>query len=178
MTIEAISEEWRDIAGYEGIYQVSDLGRVKSFRKWRSSKERILKGYPKNDYPVVSLKAGKNRKESYVHRLVAVAFLGVRSGMEVNHKDGCRTNNNLNNLEWVSHSENISHAYMMGKCDRKHLKAHLPFNAMPVIAIKDTAILEFPSVMHCAEYIGARDHTVRRKMDLNKEVNGHLIYSL
>lgn len=177
MSIEAINEEWRDVAGYDGDYQVSNLGRVKSTKKWRGDKScRILSGYTKNDYPVVSL--GRPRKEFYVHRLVATCFLGHNNGMEVNHKDGDKANNQLTNLEWVSHSENILHAYQMGKCHRRHLKGKPARNAMPVLAINGPAIMEFTSVTQCAGYIHAAEFNVRRRVNTNKQINGYLIYSI
>lgn len=179
MNIAAESEVWKDVQGYEGYYQVSNHGRVKSFKKWKRSEstERILKGYHKNDYPVVCLKPRPHRCEKYVHRLVASAFLGSNTNMEVNHIDGNRHNNHVSNLEWVTHSGNIAHAYGMGKCDRSHLVGKVPVNATPVISINQTAILEFPSILHCAKYVKAPEYTVRRRINTNKEINGHLIYS-
>lgn len=173
------SEVWKDIEGFEGIYQVSNLGRVKSFKKWRGDRSaRILKGYKKNNYPVIALGNKPNRVERYIHRLVACAFLGRPPKMEVNHKDGCRTNNKISNLEWITHSGNISHAYQMGKCNRSHMKGKVPITAIRVVAINQLALIEFDSVIQCAKYIGTGDHNVRRKLDLNKSVNGFLIYSI
>ena len=114
-----MSEEvWRDIEGFEGLYQVSDQGRVKSLERkvkhWcggeRIQKERILKpGMDKGGYLIVNLCAGGKRKTLKVHRLVCGAFLPRAEGKDaINHKDEDKTNNNVWNLEWVSHKENCN----------------------------------------------------------------------
>lgn len=178
MTTEEKSEEWRDVIGYEGYYQISNFGRVKSFKKWNNKNQsRILKGYSKNGYPVVSLNTNP-RKEYYVHRLVAKCFLGDHRNMEVNHKDGDRTNNALDNLEWVTHSGNIIHAYGMGRCNRGHVKGKIPHNAIRIITVNETSIIEFPTIKHAANYLDVPEYTLRRRVDTNKQIKGQLIYSL
>lgn len=114
-------EIWKDIEGYEGYYQVSNLGRVKSLERkvrntlksYRIIKERILKPTPKKEgYLDISLNISQKRKHFYVHRLVASHFIGnPEKGMDVNHKDGNKKNNNVDNLEWLSRAENHAHAY-------------------------------------------------------------------
>lgn len=99
---------YRDIPGYEGLYQVSDRGNVRSVRKNRLLRLQNLKGYRS-----VQLSAGDGYKQWLVHRLVLLAFEGP-SGLCVNHKDGCRANNVLSNLEYVTYSENNYHAYRIG----------------------------------------------------------------
>ena len=98
------SEIWADIAGYEGLYQVSTYGNVKSLRinKVMSSHDN---GY---GYEYITLSKGK-RKNYYVHRLVAEAFLSKSSeNLVVNHKDHNRKNNTVENLEWVTQKENTA----------------------------------------------------------------------
>ena len=98
-------EEWRDIRGYEGLYQVSNLGRVKSIPR-EKTKGGILK--PLKDttgYLSVNLYKNGKIKRCKIHRLVANNFL------EVNHKDGNKLNNNLSNLEYVTRSQNILHRF-------------------------------------------------------------------
>ena len=93
-------EIWKDIKGYEGLYEVSNLGRVKSKRK-------ILK--PINgEYLKVGLSKNGIQKTLYVHRLVAETFLG-KSNLQVNHKDEDKHNNNIENLEFVTHKENMNY---------------------------------------------------------------------
>lgn len=93
-------EIWKDIKGYEGLYEVSNLGRVKSKRK-------ILK--PINgEYLKVGLSKNGIQKTLYIHRLVAETFLG-KSNLQVNHKDEDKHNNNIENLEFVTHRENMNY---------------------------------------------------------------------
>lgn len=98
-------EIWKDIIGYEGLYQVSNFGRVKSFK---FGKERILKpGTNKYGYLIVILCKNGKVKHFYVHRLVAEAFIPNPHNYPcVNHKDECKTNNNVNNLEWCTYTYN------------------------------------------------------------------------
>ena len=106
-------EIWEDIDGYEGLYQVSNLGRIKSFVKWDvynkyHYEERILKPFKNNKgYLEVSLVKDKIRSNKFIHRLVANAFIPKKQGKNiVNHKDFNPLNNNVENLEWVTQKEN------------------------------------------------------------------------
>ena len=103
-------EIWRDIPGYEGKYQVSSLGRVKSF----VNKGLILKAADKGQgYMKVSLGYGH---QYYVHRLVAMAFLPNQENRpQVNHKNCNPSDNRLVNLEWVTRKENLGHASRNGR---------------------------------------------------------------
>lgn len=105
-------EIWKDIEGYEGLYQVSNLGRVKSFpRNGTIKEERILKPNKVGGYLQVALQNHKNRKYKKVHRLVAETFIpNLENKREVNHIDGDKTNNCVENLEWVTTSENQLHS--------------------------------------------------------------------
>ena len=103
-------EIWRDIEGYEELYQVSNLGRVRSLNYNRTGKVRNMKlgTYP-NGYKMVDLKKDKKRKAHLVHRLVAKAFIPNPNPdqlYEVNHKDEDKTNNAVENLEWCTHMYN------------------------------------------------------------------------
>lgn len=103
-----MQEIWKDIAGYEGLFQVSNLGRVKSLPRKNVTKEKILNGGDNGDgYIRVSL----SNKFYYVHRLVADAFIPKIEGKDfVNHKDEVKSNNNVDNLEWCTNQENIIHS--------------------------------------------------------------------
>ena len=102
-------ETWKAIAGYEGLYQVSNLGRVKSL--WYG-KEKILKpGKNTWGYLLVSLCKDGHTKQTYVHRLVSEAFIPNPNNLEtVNHKDEVKTNNVASNLEWMSREDNVAYS--------------------------------------------------------------------
>lgn len=98
-------EEWRDIGGYEGLYQVSSLGRVRSLK---FGKERILKtGKNTNGYLQVNLCKDGKVKIFQVHRLVVNAFLPNHNNLEdINHINEDKTDNRISNLEWMTHKDN------------------------------------------------------------------------
>ena len=114
-------ETWKDIPDYEGIYEVSDQGRVRTAknktthsilhgeRKWQ---QRIMKlKTDRNGYKRVSLWKNKTVKDFLVHRLVAMAFIERVEGKDIiNHKDGVPWNNHVSNLEWCTYKENNAHA--------------------------------------------------------------------
>ena len=110
-------EIWKDIIGYEGLYQVSNKGRVKSLQRFVIGKgnglypiaERILKFKPRKDnYKVVDLFKNSKSKSYKVHRLVAIAFIPNPNNYPmVLHIDHNRENNNIENLEWGTQSENM-----------------------------------------------------------------------
>ena len=103
------TEIWKDVKDYEGLYQVSNLGRVKSIQ---FVKERILKGTEDfYGYSVISLCKEGNQKTKTVHQLVAIAFLGhIPCGFNlvVDHINTIKTDNNLDNLQIITHRENCS----------------------------------------------------------------------
>lgn len=120
-----MEEIWKDIKDYKG-YQVSNKGRVrtknkKSYTKKhgiRNWKDRVLKNKvsAKDNCSRVELWNDKGHKTILVHRLVAFTFLGepISKNMTVNHKDGNRLNNCVNNLEWLSRADNIRHGFKNG----------------------------------------------------------------
>ena len=114
-------ETWKDIVGYERLYQISSSGKVKSFPRYgtKTKDERILNQY-KNRYGymyVVLYKDGK-RKIKTTHQLVAQAFIpNPENKPQANHINGDKTNNRVENLEWVTASENKLHSYKVLKAD-------------------------------------------------------------
>ena len=117
-----MNEIWKDIKGDEGLYQISNFGKVKR-------KNRILKNRKISQYKGVALSKEGKVKNYTIHRLVAQAFIdNPKNKKEVNHIDGNKDNNMVNNLEWVTRQENQQHAYDTGLCavrlgkDNKHSK--------------------------------------------------------
>lgn len=111
-------EIWKDIKNYESLYQVSNLGRIKSFiGKDNKINGKILKVNGASVYPTINLvfKKIKGYKTFYIHRLVAEAFIpNTEKELEINHIDGNKSNNNVSNLEWVNHKKNIQHSFNTG----------------------------------------------------------------
>jgi hypothetical protein len=105
-------EVWGDIEGYKGKYRVSNKGRVKSLRRKGHLTERLLLlACASGRYLQVALYSGRIRKHFLIHRLVAKTFLdNLLQKEEVNHKNGIKTDNRVENLEWCTHSENMDHA--------------------------------------------------------------------
>lgn len=128
-------EEWRDIVGYEGWYQASNFGNIRSLSRevcgksrhgnlfTRFTKAKTLK--PKRggntDYWYVSLCKNNEVKYQSIHRLVAIAFIdNPECKAEVNHIDGDKQNNSIHNLEWTTRSENLLHRYrVLGQTNRR-----------------------------------------------------------
>lgn len=111
-------EEWRDVKGYEGLYEVSNLGRVKSLpRNGTIPEEHLMKPHFVCGYVQYELTSKNKKKGLKAHRLVAEAFLpNPLNKREVNHIDGDKHNNRLDNLEWATSSENQLHSfYTLGK---------------------------------------------------------------
>lgn len=107
-----MQEIWKDIKEYEGLYQVSNIGNVKSLNYHQTGKERILRlGVNRGGYLIVQLCKNGKRKPLRVHRLVLMTFNPINNmdKLEVNHKDENKKNNNLDNLEWCSRSYNINY---------------------------------------------------------------------
>lgn len=120
-----MEEIWKDIPGFEGYYQASDLGRVKSLRRKIVDsvgheyfvEERIMKAVfnKKIGYLRVIICKNGTRKTTTVHRIVALAHLpNPENKRTVNHKDGDKLNNCISNLEWATTTENIRHAFKQG----------------------------------------------------------------
>lgn len=115
-----MQELWRDVVGYEGLYQVSNTGKVRSliFGREGSVKERLLVT-GRDGYQRVILRKNGIRKCHYVHRMVALVFVPTIEGKNVvNHKDGNRSNNHADNLEWCDQQYNATYADAVQKRSR------------------------------------------------------------
>ena len=146
-------EEWRPSVGYEGLYEVSSMGRVRSVerivwngRGYRTVQEKILKPKKaKGGYLQVHLNKDGKDKLYLVHRLVAIAFISNPDNLpQVNHKDENKENNCVSNLEWCSHEYNNNYGSRTQKTSK------------PVIAIDKVSglIIKFPSIMEASRVTG------------------------
>lgn len=126
--ILSMEEIWKDIPNYEGIYQISNVGRVKRLeRKSRNGhcnvtyKELIFKNQLNKDgYVELSFRKNLLQKHVLVHRLVAISFIpNPENKKTVNHKNGIKTDNRVENLEWATQKENTQHAYVVLKIKRR-----------------------------------------------------------
>lgn len=122
-----MNEIWKDIPGYEGLYQVSNLGRVKSF--WLG-KEQIMKSCKNSSgYLFVKLYKDGKKKHYKIHRLVASVFLpNPNNLLQVIHKDEDKTNNKVDNLEWCDCSYNVNYGTRNNKVAKANSKPILQFS--------------------------------------------------
>lgn len=143
-------EIWKDIAGYEGLYQVSNLGRIKSLNYKHTSRERILKTKKnRSGYVVVNLNQAGKRKTYSIHRLVAQAFIDNPQNLPmVNHRDENKQNNIVSNLEWCTSKYNTNY----GTCIERRAKK----TSKPVIGIDKVTglIVKFPSAHEASRQTG------------------------
>ncbi|MCO7126642.1 NUMOD4 motif-containing HNH endonuclease [Sporolactobacillus shoreicorticis] len=111
-------EIWRNIKDYEGLYQVSNCGRVKRLSNNRQMKEKILRSVKHGrGYLKIGLHKNGSQKDYFIHRLVAQAFIINPINLpEVNHRDENKHNNNISNLEWCSSKYNANYGTRNERC--------------------------------------------------------------
>lgn len=174
-------EQWHDIRGFEGIYQISNFGRVKSLprvrfmgRANRQIGNKILKPVKtKQGYLVVSL-IDKNKTHfvKKVHRLVAEAFvLNSENKPDVNHKDSDRKNNHYSNLEWVTPQENVRHGLVSGYMGSVGGTNH---NAKPVLNL--TTGIYFDCLKDAAKAFNKNYSTLKNQTNGHSRTKGEFIY--
>ena len=157
-----IQNEWTEIKGYEGLYLINQKSEIKVTE---TNKRAVNSALGKNGslglnqqttkagYKKVLLSKDGKRTTHLLHRLMAQTFLENKENKKtVNHKDSNRGNNNLSNLEWATHSENVKHGFLMGRVscwkDKKGAKSH---SAKRVKCVQDGK--EFDTVKEAANYI-------------------------
>lgn len=152
-------EIWKTLSDFPN-YAVSSEGRVKNKRN-----DYILKPFP-DRYGYLRLSIG-NTDNVYIHKLVAEEFIEKphsKKPLVVNHKDSNTKNNFVDNLEWVTNSENIKHGYSKGHIDvKKASLAAVEVNRRPVYIVETKQ--EFGSVKECAEYLGVNQSAVNRVLN-------------
>lgn len=175
-------EEWKDIEDYEGLYQVSTTGKVRSLdrivqdttkERVQHIKGRILKQTNNgNGYKLVFLSKNRKRKNKYVHRLVAEAFIdNPKQLREVNHKNLNKSDNSINNLEWISSVGNKRHFLSTPQGEKKTLKCgHTRY--LNVIKNKEQLIIqkyiiENNTISKIAKDLKLNPSTVTKVLKLN-----------
>lgn len=154
-------EEWRDIVGYEGLYEVSNLGRVR-----RNGK--ILKpSKVRHGYLQIALYKNGIYKRFYIHRLVAYAFIpNPNSYPEVNHRDEDKTNNTVDNLEWCTHEYNNNY----GTRNERLSKPVLQFD------LQGNFISEWPSTAKVEEETGMDHSNISKCCSGNRSSAGGFVW--
>lgn len=167
-------EVWKDIAGYEGYYQISNFGNIRSVDrviysdKFHIGIKRELKGRTLNpsvnNHGYLSLILSKNgeKKSCRIHRLVAEAFIKNPNNYDqVNHIDGDKTNNKVENLEWCNNQYNVIHAYKNGLA-KSHPKSIKQYD------LKGNYIQTFESIVKASKEVNGNTSNI------NKCVKGHI----
>ena len=183
-----MEEIWKDIKGYEGLYQVSNLGRVKVLPRIRRSKsgsvyyskEKLLKLQKDFDgYYRVGLHKDGNQQDFRINRLVGVMFIPNPNNLPiVHHKDNDKTNNCVNNLEWVSVSQNTKHAVNTNRLvyDNNRLKTISKLGVektrKPVKCVNTEKI--YFSISECALDIGVNNDALVRHIVRCECIDGQL----
>lgn len=162
-----MNEIWKDILGYEGLYQVSNLGRVRSLdkrrwngRTWCIKKGRVLRSCDNGvGYLVVNLKDEGVQHMQLVHRLVAKTFINNPEQLKyVNHKDLNKRNNEVTNLEWCTAKQNVHHARRNG---------HLPtYYKKRVLCVELNR--EFESVAAAEKWLGLKGNRIANVCKLKR----------
>lgn len=165
-------ENWLPVIGFEGLYEVSDSGNVRSLHKKHKTPHVLSPAFtPRTGYWFVSLSGKEKAISRNVHRLVAAAFLGDPNGREVNHVNGMKSDNRLVNIEYVTRSQNLRHRIdVLGiKCteDRNGENGHnTTLTNVKVLAIRKL-YAEGKSLLELAERFGVTRsgiaHVVKRR---------------
>ncbi|WP_368900682.1 NUMOD4 domain-containing protein [Oceanobacillus oncorhynchi] len=166
-------EIWKDINEFPG-YQVSNLGRVRTMMRQSDNKPIVLsQKLSKHGYPRVRLSISNKRKPVTVHKLVATAFLQKPSYAEcINHLNGDKTDNRVENLEWTTYQNNNVHAI------KKGLRIDNGRNKKVKVVKPNGQVISFKNRTECSQYFGFGYSWVRdrsRKCGKTFEYKDHLI---
>ena len=168
-------EKWKDIQGFEGLYQVSNLGNIRSLKYYRTNIVRNIKGNLSNNYLMVSLCKNKIKKNLLIHRIVGITFIkNPDNKCDINHKNGIKTDNRLENLEWNTRSENVKHAYKnnLAKSTEYSRKIAKEFNSKKVIDIVSGKV--FNSIMEASDFLNIKYSCLCLKLNNKKQNDTNL----
>lgn len=148
-----MEEIWKDIKGYEGLYQVSNLGKVKGLKN-----EHILKQSLKNNgYCVLTLCKENKPKTKLVHRLVAQAFIPNPNNLaQVNHKNEIKDDNRPENLEWCDQKYNNNYGTRLERVAEKTTNGKKSKPVLKIDPISNEIVAEFPSIMEVQRQLGIK----------------------
>lgn len=173
-----MKEVWKNIFGYEGLYQVSNLGRVKSFVLYHGTNERILKPYHNKDgYLEIGLTKDNKRTHFLIHRLVALHFIPNDDlfKTEINHKDENKENNNVNNLEWCNRTYNVNYGSRLEKCSKAMINHPNKIKKINQFSLDGTYIKTFQSIIQIERELGFNNsHICQCCKGKRKTANGFI----
>ena len=159
-----MSETWEKVPGFDGFYEISNMGKVRSLTRFRGNgnggyyqKGRILLGWISGGYKTFCICFLGSRKFFQLHRMLAIVFIPNPENKPcINHKNGKKLDNRLKNLEWVTYAENNKHAYDIGLKEGSDKRAVIQYD------LNGRFIQEFDSAMRASKVTGIlRQHIVR-----------------
>lgn len=170
-----MEEIWKAIPGYEGLYQVSNLGNV---QRINASNRPYLNGLlkqwtTKDGYKMVSLRNAKGKRKGFlVHRLVAISFVnGYNSDLQVNHKNEIKSDNRADNLEWVTCMENLNYGTRIHRVALSLGK--------PVVSVKNLIFEKYPSIKEASRVTGVSSANILAVLKgKRKHAGGYVWYYL
>lgn len=161
-----MQEYWKNIDGYDNVYQISSMGKIrhtgyyyKESNKTKYANPKILsQSYTTDGYLVVSLTKDRKTKQFKVHRLIGEYFIpNPENKSQINHINGIKDDNRIENLEWVTPKENTIHAHKTGLCKKKG-------NAYPVAQLDNNnkIIAVFDSIRSASKHIARSDSNLSK----------------
>lgn len=173
-------EVWKDVIGWEDIYEISNIGRIRIKDTGKIKKDHIK---PNSGYHQINLEKGNIRKTISIHRLVAETFIPNPNNLsDVNHIDGDKNNNTITNLEWLSHADNIRHGFKNNLYDinehtKRCIKNNKKYEKNTALIDPITKEIKFKgTVIECANFVGlkSRGSYCSKAIKEEKEYKGYI----